>query len=141
MTTHRDRILAEIELVEETLRLLNQTMRRPILEKPEWMAAAGFVFNVFTGIENILKNALRARGVTSPPVSMTSHRDLIDLALDQGIVDMPLHDDIDEYRAFRHFFSHGYGALIDSRRLKPLIDRLPEVWERFRQAVMAQLPS
>lgn len=139
MTSHRERILAEIELVEETLRLLNLTMKRPVMEPPEWMAAAGFVFNTYNGIENILKNALREKGVRSFPSSTTSHRDLVDMAFDHGIIDQNLRDDIDEYRAFRHFFSHGYGVLIEPDKLMPLLNRLPSVWNRFRQAVLASI--
>lgn len=141
MNQYRERIQAECELVEATLSLLAQTMRRPVLEKPDWMAAAGFVFNAYTGIENILRSALRGQGIAALPSSPTSHRDLIDMARDRGVIDGDLSAEIDDYRAFRHFFSHGYGVTIDPDQLLPLIDQLPAVWSRFQESVLDSLPE
>lgn len=38
---------------------------------------------------------------------------------------------MDESRAFRHFFVHGYGIALQEAPLKPLAQNLPELWQRF----------
>lgn len=42
---------------------------------------------------------------------------------------------LDEYRAFRHFFVHGYGIMLDEDKLLPLTENLPEVWKQFEAKV------
>ena len=132
MADLREKVLAEAALVEETLSTLRQTLARPRMERPEWMAVGGFIFNVYTGMENMLKNVCRARGVQLPSASPSSHLDLLDAALANGVVGARMRDDLDEYRAFRHFFAHGYGVVLDPEQLGPLAEKLPAVWRRFR---------
>lgn len=139
MSEYRARVLAECKLVEDTLALLQETLDRPALGKPEWMAAAGFIFNVYSGIENILKNACRARNIPLPTDSPSSHRDLIETAFDSGLVGKRLRNDLDEYRGFRHVFAHGYGVMLDPEQLAPLATRLPAVWRQFRKKMLSGL--
>lgn len=136
MADHQSRILAECELLDQTLSLVQATLARPRMEKPEWMAVAGFLFNFYTGVENLLKNACLARGLKVPEDSATSHRDLLDTALDHEILDPDLRERLDEYRAFRHFFAHGYGVMLDPKQLRPLAEALPSLWQHLRRRIL-----
>jgi uncharacterized protein YutE (UPF0331/DUF86 family) len=44
--------------------------------------------------------------------SATSHKDLLDLAVEQSVISQELSEALDSYRAFRHFFVHGYGIAL-----------------------------
>jgi HepT-like protein len=133
MSSYRDRILAEAALVEGTLALLRETLARETLERPEWMAAAGFLFNMYNGIENILRNGLLLCDVTPPKDSATSHRDLLEAACKHGVVSQALRIRLDEFRAFRHFFAHGYGVLLDPKQLTPLAEKAGMLWADLQQ--------
>ena len=139
MTDYRAKARAELGLIEETLSLLDRTLQRPTMEQAEWMAVAGFVYNVFTGIANVLKLLCRAKGAQVPADSPTSHRDLLDTALAHDIIRNELRDALDEYRAFRHFFAHSYGVMLDPDQLGPLARRLPAVWIELRSRVSASI--
>jgi hypothetical protein len=131
MVDPRERVRAEIGLIEATLAALDRTARRKRMGQVEWMAVAGFICNVYSGIENILKNALRARGVRPPLDTPSSHRDLRDLATSSYLLTSGLRDRLDDYRSFRHFFVHGYGIMLRPAELKPLAEGLPAIWKKF----------
>ena len=48
---------------------------------------------------------------------------------------------LDEYRAFRHFFVHGYGIMLDKEKLMPLAENLPDLWKDFEFEVETFLNS
>jgi len=52
-----------------------------------------------------------------------------------------LSEALDEYRAFRHFFVHGYGILLQEAPLQPLAQNLPEIWNRFASELDAFIAS
>lgn len=135
MTPATERIQAEFKLVEATLRLMQHALAKPKLSRTDWMAVGGFVFNVYNGVENVLKLSLRHRGIPIPGDSPSSHRDLLDAAGNSGLIDRALKDELDEYRAFRHFFAHGYGVMIDPRQMGDLARKLPGVWKAFRRSI------
>lgn len=135
MTPYDERIRAEFRLVARTVRLMRQVLDKPRISKADWMAVGGFVFNVYSGVENVLKLSLRARGIATPPDSPSSHRDLLDAAQKHGLIGQALKDELDEYRAFRHFFAHGYGVMIDPKQMGDLAAKLPVVWRAFRSSI------
>jgi len=103
------------------------------------MAVAGFMCNTYNGVENILKNLLRMRGMDAPSASPSSHKDLLDQAVETGVLSEDIREDLDEFRAFRHVFVHGYGLMLKPDQLEPLAARLPEVWTRLRRHVERML--
>ena len=55
----------------------------------------------------------------------------MDLSVNNQIISLELSKRLDEYRAFRHFFIHGYGVLLDREKLMPLAESLPDLWKDF----------
>jgi uncharacterized protein YutE (UPF0331/DUF86 family) len=82
-------------------------------------------------MENLLKRALQHLSVPLPH-SASSHKDLLDLAVEQGVIAQALSEDLNAYRGFRHFFVHGYGVMLDAAQLMPLAEELPDVWAAFK---------
>ena len=105
------RIAAEKENVERALDNLKVAMGRKERSTVELAAIATFLHNTYNGIENILKQGLKAKGVEIPK-SETSHKDLLDLSMSNGIIPENLSDQLYEYLTFRHFFVHALFGII-----------------------------
>jgi uncharacterized protein YutE (UPF0331/DUF86 family) len=133
-------IAAQKERITETLKALETTLRRKRRTFIELAAIATCLHNTYNGIENLLKRVLKHIQVRLPD-SMTSHKDLLTLAVDEGIITQELSEALDEYRAFRHFFVHGYGILLNEAPLQPLAQNLPQVWSEFERQLDAYVSS
>ena len=133
-------ISAEKEYISETLNALEEALGRKERTIVELADIATFLQNTYNGMENILKRILKFRGISIPP-SESSHKDLLDLAVANDIVSLELSKKFDEYRAFRHFFIHGYGISLDEERLMPLAENLPHVWKEFESELTTLIES
>ncbi len=128
-------LLQEIALEEEhilmTLAALQEAQNRPQNTLIELSAMATFLHNLYSGMGNLLKRALRHLGI-SLPGSASSHKDLLDLVVEHDIIPQALSEELDAYRGFRHFFVHGYGIMLDKAQLMPLVTQMPAIWTRFK---------
>jgi len=123
-------IEAEKERISDTLAALQKTLRRKRRTFVELSAIATCLHNVYSGIENLLKRVIKYIKIPLPD-SATSHKDLLTLAVEHEIIEQETLEALDEYRAFRHFFVHGYGVLLDEAQIHPLAQNLPNVWKLF----------
>ena len=123
-------ILAEKEHILETFEALKLALNRKKTTIIELAAIATFLHDIYNGIENILKRILHFQQI-SIPKGKSSHKDLISLSLQNQIISPELSEKIDEYRAFRHFFIHGYGIKLDKEQLIPLAKKIPTLWNEF----------
>lgn len=128
------KIAAEKENVERALDNLKDVMGRKKRSTVELAAIATFLHNIYNGIENILKQVLKAKG-TEIPKSETSHKDLLDLSVSLGIIPESLSDELYEYLTFRHFFVHSYGFMLEEIHLESLTNNIPGVWSQFLSAI------
>ncbi len=123
-------IYAEKEHISNTLSALKKTLNRKRKTIVELAAIATFLQNIYNGIENLFKRILKYKGILIP-ISESSHKNLLDLAVDNQIITLELSKKLDEYRAFRHFFVHGYGIMLDKERLAPLGANILDVWKEL----------
>jgi uncharacterized protein YutE (UPF0331/DUF86 family) len=126
----QEQISIEKEHIEKTIYALEDTLARDEMTIVELSAIATFVQNTYNGMENILKRVLKLKNIPIPHTG-SSHKDLLELAKEKKIISEELLFDLDGYRAFRHFFVHGYGIMLDPDELLPLAEDLPSVWEQF----------
>lgn len=117
----------ENEYVTETLQALKETMDRKKKTIVELAAIATFLQNAYNGMENLLKRTLKFKGIHIP-ASDSWHKDLLDLYVINHVISFELSKKLDEYRAFRHFFVHGYGITLNKEKLLPLAVNLPDLW-------------
>jgi len=122
---------AEREHMSKTLEALNKVMKRKKITIIELAAIATFLQNAYNGMENIIKRTLKFKGIPIPS-SESWHKDLLDLSVNNKIISLELSNRLDEYRAFRHFFIHGYGINLDKEKLMPLAENLPLLWKDFK---------
>jgi len=130
------KIAAEKENVEKALDNLKDAMGRKERSTVELAAIATFLHNIYNGIENILKQVLKSRG-NEIPKSETSHKDLLDISVSNGIIPEKLSDQLYEYLTFRHFFVHAYGFMLEEIHLEDLANNIPEVWLQFLSAIQS----
>lgn len=128
----------ETQLVSDTLTGLREVLSEGNLSLVERAAIATFILNVYNGMENMLKRVFKHYGFPLPD-SQTWHKHLLFAAQERGIITQELLETLDEYRAFRHFFVHGYGILLDERKLRPLAEGLQSAWDGFLRDLSAYL--
>lgn len=123
-------IAAEKENVERTLVNLKEVMARKEKSIIELAAIATFLHNIYNGIENILKQVLKAEGIKISRRE-TWHKELLELSVSNGIISDRLSDKLYEYLTFGHFFVHAYGFMLEEMHLEPLANGISPVWANF----------
>jgi uncharacterized protein YutE (UPF0331/DUF86 family) len=123
LEAEKEKIIATIDELQKIL----QTKRKEFVELA---AIATCLLNFYNGIENLFKRTLNYIKIPLP-TSETFHRDLLDLTVKHNLISQELSVQLDEYRAFRHFFVHGYGILLKEAPLQTLAQDIFSVWQEF----------
>ena len=133
MADYRTRIEAEYEAIERTLSTLpdrNAAQLTPL----EVAGVASLIHNFYNGIENVLKQSFQARSL-DVPAGPSSHQNLLLMAVEANIISSQLADELKEYLAFRHFFSHAYAFTLRPERIAPLAAKITRVFGTFRREI------
>lgn len=134
MASVKNKILAEIENIEKVLIELEKVKNKLSKEIVVLVGIGAFLQNIYTGMENILKQILLHQNI-SIPETPTWHKDLLNLAADNNFISKETVDKIGKYLFFRHFFTHAYGFLIDEDKLKPLMDNISDIYAEFKREI------
>lgn len=143
----REEINIELELIAETLREIVSLRddvegREPTVR--EKTAAASFMAQFYSGIENILKRISRFQSVPLP-TGETWHIELFKRFRSPSFKGLPILFDeslalaIAPYRKFRHVVFHGYGFQLDWNRMKDGVENIETVFERFKENLLRYL--
>lgn len=134
MASLSEKVEAELEQIEQALQAVPSARGMRQLSVLELAGTASLLSSFYHGVENILKQALLARGADLP-TGAAWHRDLLQAACAQGIVSPETRDRLAPYLAFRHFFTHAYGFELEVAQLQPLVRDVRPVRARFRNDV------
>lgn len=115
-------------------------MKRDKKSVIELSATATFLHNFYNGVENILKQSLKAIDIDVPK-SARWHNELLKISASNRIISDGMSDKLFEYLTFRHFFVHGYGFMPEEEPLEELTDGVFEIWDRFCLEIDAFLNS
>jgi hypothetical protein len=145
----REEIAVELEALKATVNELlalqeDVARRQPTIR--EKTAAAAFLAQFYTGIENILKRISRYHGVPLPS-GETWHVDLFQRFCSPSHPDLPeLFDEalasaLAPYRRFRHVAFHGYGFQLDWDRMSEGVATVQDVFTRLEACLSEYLES
>ena len=134
MANVKDKILAENENIEKILIELEKVKKKPSKELVILVGIGAFLQNIYTGMENILKQILLHQNLPIPE-SPTWYKDLLNFAFDNKIISKEILDKIGKYLVFRHFFTHAYGFFIDEEKLEPLMNNISEIYSEFKREI------
>lgn len=134
MADFKHRVEAEYENIQKAISRLPQAEDLPKLSVLELAGVAALIHSFYNGVENILKQAILKKGRILPQ-GETWHRDLIELAAKEGIVEREIHEGLKQYLAFRHFFSHAYAFELDPERLVSLVESAPALFKSLQENI------
>lgn len=134
MASVKEKIHAEMENITKVLIELEKVRDIPNKELVVLVGIGAYLQNVYTGMENILKQLLLHKNLSIPDTP-TWHKDLLNLAVEHNLITNETADKIGKYLFFRHFFTHAYGFLIDEAKLKPLMDNIPDIYSEFKREI------
>ncbi len=125
MATYKEKIEAEYEAIKEILSLLPKDSIEN-LNDLELAGVAILLCNFYNGMENILKQVFKMRGIDVPS-GYSWHRDMINQALSHEIISQALAENLKKYLAFRHYIVHSYAIDLDVRKIGALIKGIDAV--------------
>lgn len=133
MPDYRLRIEAEYEAIENTLSALPD---RPLstLSQLELAGVAALLHNFYNGIENIVKQVFQEKSFPIPQ-GESWHRDLLLAAAEKSIISDLLLNNLKQYLAFRHYFSHAYALELFPERMEPLVKDAVALFNEFKQQI------
>ena len=103
MASTKDKVLAEMESITKVLIEVEKAKGRPDKEPVVLVGIGAYLQNIYTGMENILKQLLMHKKIPIPNTS-TWHKDLLNLAVGHKIITKETADKVGRYLFFRHFF-------------------------------------
>jgi len=134
MVSIKEKVHAEMENIAVVLAELEKVKDRSQKELVVLVGMGAYLQNIYTGMENILKQILLHKSIPIPDTP-TWHKDLLNSAVEHNIITNEIADKIGKYLFFRHFFTHAYGFLLDEEKLKPLMDHIPNVYSEFKREI------
>ncbi len=145
----REEIVLELTQMEKVVREL-QALYREVGERTptvrEKAAAAAFLAQFYTGVENVLKRISRFYGVPLP-TGEAWHVELFTRFCEPSygplpaLFDSSLASSLAPFRRFRHVFFHGYSFELDWDRMSEGIRQVDSVFEGFKRSLFAYLES
>jgi len=155
----RDLLILEARLKEEVENL--ERLKKSLKDRGFWATAsykpslqhideftlralASVLLDYYTGVENIFEQIAKIVD-GSLPTGQEWHKDLLlQMKLEingirPAVISHETFATLDEYRKFRHLVRNIYGFNLIPERLEPLLIKLPQVDQRFRNEIEAFL--
>jgi len=124
------KIRTEIENLNTVVNILLEEKDKCSLSKLELAGIATYIHNFYNGIENILKQILKSKGIIISESSFW-HKELLNTSVTEKIISIELSEQLYDYLSFRHFFVHSYSFVLQREKLDELHKKIFSVYELF----------
>lgn len=128
------KIKAELENIDEIFRELPPYTSLHRLSTLELAGVAALLHNFYNGIENILKQIFASQKI-SVPEGESWHKELLEKAVTEKIISDECKNNLGQYLAFRHFFSHAYALDLYPSKMEPLVENSQTVYSIFKKDI------
>ncbi len=128
------RIAVEIYNISMSLDEINKVKNKENKTKIELAGIAAFLHNFYSGIENILKQILSEKNIKIARTEFW-HRTLLETSVENQIISPEFKNSLSDYLAFRHFFVHSYGFMLDEHRLLSLARDAGGIFSAFKENI------
>ena len=128
------RIAVEIYNISIALDEINKVKNKENKTKIEIAGIAAFLHNFYSGIENILKQILSEKNINIVKTEFW-HKTLLEVSVKNQIISPEFKNSLSDYLAFRHFFVHSYGFMLDEYRLLSLANNASDIFTEFKKNI------
>jgi hypothetical protein len=134
MSAEYDYVQAEIESILQTSDMIQDLIEREVLSKYETIALGKLLQDIYTGIERIIRNKLESMGIKTIK-SDGWHKEMLLAAKENAVITQQQFEEFRKLLVFRHMQIHGYGYMLDEKRLRELAGPVPDVCRDFIQFI------
>jgi uncharacterized protein YutE (UPF0331/DUF86 family) len=119
MSAETEYLRSEARNVLATIGLVENLIRKKKLNQYEVIALGKLLQDVYTGLERIIRCRLETMSIK---VAKTEnwHKDLLLKAKERSLITNEQFEAISKLLLFRHMEVHGYGFMLDEKRLREL---------------------
>lgn len=135
MSAESDYISSEAKNVLQTAELIEGLLEKKELTKYEVIALGKLLQDAYTGLERILRTLLENRGIITKKTE-SWHRELLLTAKEQSLISQGEFETFRDLLLFRHMEIHGYGFMLDEKRLRQLAQRTPALCRDFLEKII-----
>lgn len=128
------KIDVEFENLERVISELKSASGKKKLSQLELAGIATYIHNFYNGIENILKQILKSKGIVIDD-SAYWHKELIEKSVANKVITQNLAESLSEYLSFRHFFVHSYSFILNEQKLKYLHKKIFDIYDAFKKEI------
>lgn len=123
-------LIDERKNIEKTIAMIEDLLARTELSKYEVIALGTLLQNVYNGIEGIFRYQLQKAGLKLKK-DENWHKDLLIKSNEKGFISDSQLEGFLELLLFRHMHIHGYGFMLDEKRLRELATPVPSLCQSF----------
>lgn len=134
MSAESKYISGESKNIIRTVEMLEDLTGKRELTRYEVIALGKLLQDVYTGIERILRTLLEERGIKARK-SEDWHKQLLLAAREQSLVSEAEGEVFRNLLLFRHMEVHGYGFMLDEKRLRQLAEPVPGLCRSFLKKI------
>lgn len=134
----KEKVFVEMENIAKVLAEIEKIKDKPQKQVVELAGIGAFLQNIYTGMENILKQFLLYKNV-SIDRGPQWHREVLKKAVDNDIISKDTSENIGKYLFFRHFFVHSYSFLLNKDKIEPLMHGVGGVYSDFKAEIEKNL--
>ena len=119
MSAETEYLRSEAKNILATTGLVEELICKKKLNRFEVIALGKLLQDVYTGIERILRCRLEMMGIKTDKTE-SWHKELLLKAKEQSLITDEQFEAISKLLVFRHMEIHGYGFMLDEKRLRDL---------------------